>query len=105
MTSANIGIDHQAKGTYTEGPKGELIMDDNKLSIFTTPPSFRGVPSWLVYITGVLGFIYMLNPTAGFIEFIPDNIPLVGNLDEGVAFLLVWYGILEFFEGSKWREE
>lgn len=24
----------------------------------------------------------LLNPTAGFIEFVPDNLPLVGNLDE-----------------------
>lgn len=79
-------------------------MDDNKLSIFTTPPSFRGIPSWVVYLAGVLGVIYALNPTAGFIEIIPDNFPIVGNLDEGVAFLLIWYMLLEFFEGKKWRE-
>jgi hypothetical protein len=79
-------------------------MDDNKLSVFTTPPSLRGVPSWLVYLTGILGILYALNPTAGIIEFIPDNIPIVGNLDEGVAFLLIWYMLLEFFEGKKWRE-
>ena len=46
----------------------------------------------------------MLNPTAGLIEFIPDNLPIVGNLDEGVAVLLIWYMLLEFFEGKKWRE-
>ena len=75
--------------------------DNNKLSIFTTPPSLRGVPRWAVYLAALIGFIYMLNPTAGFIEVIPDNIPIIGNLDEGVAFLLVWYGLLEFFEGGE----
>ncbi len=73
--------------------------DDNKLSIFTVPPSYRGVPAWAVYLAAFLGFIYMLNPTAGFVELIPDNLPIIGNLDEGVAVLLVWYGLLEFFEG------
>ncbi|MBZ0296407.1 MAG: DUF1232 domain-containing protein [Anaerolineae bacterium] len=26
--------------------------------------------------------IYLINPTAGILEFIPDNLPLIGNLDE-----------------------
>lgn len=30
----------------------------------------------------VLSLIYLLNPGAGFIEFIPDNLPIIGNLDE-----------------------
>ena len=76
-------------------------MDDNKLSVFNTPPSFRGIPRWITYLAALLGFIYILNPTAGIIEFIPDNLPIVGNLDEGVAFLLVWYGLMEFFEGRE----
>jgi hypothetical protein len=36
-----------------------------------------------------LELVYILNPTAGVIEFIPDNLPIVGNLDEGVAFLMI----------------
>ncbi|HEY84147.1 MAG TPA: DUF1232 domain-containing protein [Chloroflexi bacterium] len=59
------------------------------------------MPVWLVYLAAALGFVYMLNPTAGFVEFIPDNFPLVGNLDEGAAMLLLWYGLVEFFEGRK----
>ncbi|MCE2490050.1 MAG: hypothetical protein J4G17_08775 [Anaerolineae bacterium] len=40
----------------------------------------------------------MINPTAGFLELLPDNLPLVGNLDEvGASLLLInvlaWYGI------------
>jgi uncharacterized membrane protein YkvA (DUF1232 family) len=39
----------------------------------------------LVYIVGaLLSTIYILNPTAGVIELIPDNLPVVGNLDEAM---------------------
>jgi uncharacterized membrane protein YkvA (DUF1232 family) len=42
-----------------------------------------------MFITGVIGFIYILNPTAGIIEIIPDNFPFIGNLDEAAAVLLI----------------
>ncbi len=32
---------------------------------------------------------YLVNPTLGFIELIPDNVPLIGNLDEAGATLLL----------------
>ena len=38
---------------------------------------------------GLLGAIYLLNPTAGILELIPDNLPVIGNLDEAAAVLLV----------------
>lgn len=65
------------------------------------PLSWRGFPVWLVYLAAIAGFGYILNPTAGVFEILPDNLPFVGNLDEGVAFMLVWYGLVEFFEGNK----
>jgi hypothetical protein len=34
---------------------------------------------------GLLALLYLLNPTLGVFEFIPDNIPMVGNLDEATA--------------------
>ena len=40
---------------------------------------------FLILASGVLALLYMLNPTAGIFELIPDNIPGVGNLDEGLA--------------------
>ena len=40
-------------------------------------------------IVGLLAAIYLLNPGAGVFEFIPDNIPLVGNLDEAGAIALL----------------
>lgn len=36
-------------------------------------------------LLGLVCLIYLINPGAGFIELIPDNIPLIGNLDEGGA--------------------
>jgi len=55
------------------------------------PPKKRGVVnSVIVAVIGGLSAIYLLNPTAGFIELIPDNIPVFGNLDEaGAAALLI----------------
>lgn len=38
-----------------------------------------------------LGLLYLLNPSAGTLEVIPDVLPLVGNLDEaGATALLLW---------------
>lgn len=38
---------------------------------------------------GILSAIYLLNPGAGAIEFIPDLTPLIGNLDEATALLIL----------------
>ena len=76
----------------------------DKLGPFTTPLSMRGVPTWLIYLFGAFGLVYILNPGAGFIEFIPDNLPIIGNLDEGVAAMLIWAALVEIFEGRKFRK-
>jgi len=54
------------------------------------------IKSVLVVIIGIIGFIYLLNPTAGFFEIIPDNLPFIGNLDEAGAVMLV-LGALRYF--------
>ncbi len=83
------------------------VIEDKPMSGFSRllsePLSKHGWPVWLVYLLSVLGLIYLLNPTAGFLEFLPDNLPIVGNLDEGVAVMLVLAGLVEFFEGRKQR--
>ncbi len=71
-----------------------------KPGFFTSPLSRQGWPRWLVFVMGIIGVVYILNPTAGIIELLPDNIPLVGNIDEGVAWMLVWFGLTELFEGK-----
>jgi uncharacterized membrane protein YkvA (DUF1232 family) len=48
----------------------------------------------LLYLGAVLlGALYILNPTAGVLELIPDNLPFVGNLDEAAATAMVIWGV------------
>ena len=49
----------------------------------------------------VVGTLYILNPTAGFIELIPDNIPIFGNLDEAAATTLLVLGLQYLFGKRK----
>lgn len=50
----------------------------------------------VVAFVGLISLIYLINPTAGIIEFIPDNIPFVGNVDEGLATILLISAIRYF---------
>jgi len=38
-----------------------------------------------VGLMGLFSLVYLLNPSAGLFELIPDNFPLFGNLDEATA--------------------
>lgn len=69
----------------------------------TNPPSGRGLPRWMVYVMAVVGVAYILNPGAGVFELLPDNLPIIGNLDEGAAVMAVWYGLMEFKQARKLR--
>lgn len=41
--------------------------------------------SIIVAGVGAFSAFYLINPGAGVIELIPDNIPFIGNLDEAAA--------------------
>jgi uncharacterized membrane protein YkvA (DUF1232 family) len=43
----------------------------------------------VIIIIGILSGLYLINPTAGFFELIPDNLPMIGNLDEATATTLL----------------
>ena len=43
----------------------------------------------VVLCLGLLSALYILNPTAGLFEIIPDNLPFIGNLDEAAAVALL----------------
>ncbi len=47
---------------------------------------FKGI---CVFTTGLVATLYLANIGAGVIELIPDNIPIIGNLDEAAATLLL----------------
>lgn len=49
----------------------------------------------LVTFAGLLAFLYLLNPSFGVFEFLPDHIPLLGNLDEATA-TMVLLGALRY---------
>ena len=59
---------------------------------------------WLkagIYLIGVLvSVIYVLNPGAGVIELLPDNLPLLGNLDEA-AFVTILLASLRGLKGLR----
>jgi uncharacterized membrane protein YkvA (DUF1232 family) len=71
---------HQNRQDPTETREGVVVE----------PPQ-RSLPRTISYIVLlVLGAIYLINPGMGIVELIPDNMPVVGNLDEaGVASLMV----------------
>ena len=98
-TKQKIVIDEKE---FETNSSDQMNSDTSRSRTFlTTPLSHRGVPRFIVYLFSLLGFVYILNPTIGLIEFIPDNLPFVGNLDEGGAYLLLWYGLIELFEGRR----
>lgn len=49
----------------------------------------RLVQHLLAAALGLLSAIYLLNPGAGGVEFISDIFPVVGNLDEATALLIL----------------
>lgn len=54
----------------------------------------------LVAMIAAFCVVYLINPTWGFLELIPDNLPIVGNLDEvGVTAILL--ACLRYF-GVDW---
>jgi uncharacterized membrane protein YkvA (DUF1232 family) len=50
--------------------------------------SSRSNRRW-AWVGAIACVLYLINPTAGYIELIPDNFPIVGNLDEAGATLLL----------------
>ena len=54
----------------------------------------------LAFVGLVFSLIYILNPSAGIFEFLPDNIPFLGNLDEGF-FTFLFFSCLQYITGRK----
>lgn len=67
--------------------------------------------SLLVFLAAILSVIYLINPGAGIIELLPDNIPFIGNLDEATATAVLlacarYFGFdMSRFFGRKGEEE
>lgn len=56
----------------------------------------------VMFAVGILCLVYLINPTAGFFEFIPDNAPFIGNIDEA-AVTAALLAVLSYFgmDGSR----
>jgi uncharacterized membrane protein YkvA (DUF1232 family) len=39
----------------------------------------------LMAFVGLVCLVYLANPTFGLFELLPDNLPIIGNLDEAAA--------------------
>ena len=50
----------------------------------------------MVLAMSVFLLVYLVNPGAGVIEILPDNLPFIGNLDEAAATALL-LGCLSYF--------
>ena len=49
----------------------------------------KALKHFIIFCLGVLSILYLLNFGAGVFEIIPDNIPIIGNLDEVAATVLL----------------
>jgi uncharacterized membrane protein YkvA (DUF1232 family) len=56
----------------------------------------RVLKDLFVLALGFFAAFYLVNPTAGFLEFIPDVLPIVGNLDEASATALLLSALAYF---------
>lgn len=55
----------------------------------------------LALIGSAAAVVYILNPTVGVFEFIPDNLPIFGNLDEATATAILIWGVKTLFGKSE----
>ena len=67
------------------------MNEEDRKESKNVPEKKRGfIASVIVGLIGLFCTFYLINPGAGVLELIPDNVPVVGNLDEaGAAALLV----------------
>lgn len=75
------------------GKDGIEVGGEETLPAQVAPPRppllLRILVSGTVSGMGLIAFLYLLNPGLGWAELLPDNLPLLGNLDEAGATALL----------------
>jgi len=56
----------------------------------------------IVAIVGALSFLYLINPTFGLFELLPDQLPGIGNIDEAFATYVCINSLLYFGVDIRW---
>lgn len=70
--------------------KPEAVTLSEKRKYFRKPKDFG------VLFLGIISILYLLNISFGVVEFLPDNLPVVGNIDEAlVTTILLW--VMNYF--------
>lgn len=64
-------------------------MENHKTVPPKAKPKRSVVGAIVAGVFGAIGAVYLVNPTAGIFELIPDNLPVLGNLDEAAAAVLL----------------
>ncbi len=59
-------------------------------------PVGEAIRSMIVGAVMCVALLYLINPTLGVFELLPDNLPLIGNLDDGAATALILGGLRYF---------
>lgn len=66
-----------------------LVIPNNEE--YSSMNTKKPMPLPILLVMILFSLVYLVNPTAGLIEFIPDNAPFIGNLDEaGATAMLIW---------------
>jgi len=84
----------------------EIVVDDQPRSLAAPQPEAAQRPGALqnlaVLVMTAIAGLYLVNPTAGVLEFIPDVVPVLGNLDEATAMALLISGLGYFGLNVGW---
>lgn len=57
---------------------------------------FSKPKDFIMILLGIISVLYVLNITFGVVEFLPDNLPFVGNIDEALVTAIL-VSVLQYF--------
>lgn len=66
------------------------VKTNQRTKLFSKPKDYG------MLFLGIISVVYLLNFTFGFIEFLPDALPFIGNIDEVVVTGLL-ISVLQYF--------